>query len=320
MLRIGITGRAGQLAQALAERGPIASAEIVTLARPSLDLLDRDSVARAIEAAGCQVIVNAAAYTHVDGAESEPDLAMAINAEGARHVARAANSYGIPVIQISTDYVFDGRGTQPYREDDSPAPLGVYGRSKLAGERAVMEASPNHVILRTAWFYSATGSNFVRLMLQLGETRSAISVVSDQYGSPTYAADLADAILAIAAQLVLQPQATALRGVFHAAGTDDASRAEWAEAVFAGATKRGRAPVRVDRIATEDYPAAARRPLNSRLDSHKLEAVYGLRLPAWRRSLDMCLDRLLGAVPPSSEIHAPSPAKLLYKNPLNEGG
>lgn len=318
MLRIGITGRAGQLAQALAERGPMASAEIVMLARPSVDLLDADSVARVIETSGCQLIVNAAAYTNVDNAESEPDLAMAINAEGARHVARAAKNLDIPMIQISTDYVFDGCATHPYREDDSPAPLSAYGRSKLAGEQAVIETSPNHVILRTAWLYSATGRNFVRLMLQLGETRSAVSVVADQYGSPTYATDLANAIIAIAAQLVLRPGATALRGVFHAAGTGEASRAELAEAIFAGATKRGRAAARVDRIATEDYPTAARRPANSRLDSHKLETTYGLRLPEWRQSLDMCLDCFLG-LPPSNEIHTSSPANLLYKSTFNEG-
>lgn len=319
MLRIGITGRAGQLAQALAERGQTAAAEIVTLARPSFDLLDAAGVARAIEAASCQIIVNAAAYTNVDGAESEPDLAMAINAEGARHVARAAARLSIPVIQISTDYVFDGCATRPCREDDNPTPLSVYGKSKLAGEQAVREASPNHVIVRTAWLYSATGSNFVRLMLQLGETRSAISVVADQYGSPTYVVDLADTIVAIAAQLVLQPGATVLRGVFHAAGTGEASRAELAEAVFGNATKRGRAPVHVDRIATKDYPTAARRPANSRLDSHKLETIYGLKLPEWRQSLDMCLDRLLGPVADSSEIHTSSPADLLYKNTFNEG-
>ncbi|HEY5225800.1 MAG TPA: dTDP-4-dehydrorhamnose reductase [Methylovirgula sp.] len=314
MLRIGVTGRTGQVAQTLRERGPIASVEIVVLARPHADLLDADSIARAIEAAGCDVIVNAAAYTNVERAEAEPDLAMAINADGARHVAMAAKAVGIPVIQISTDYVFDGEAARPYREDDVPAPLGAYGRSKLAGERAVAETHANHVILRTAWIYSATGHNFVRRMLQLAETRSFVGVVADQIGCPTYAPDLADVIVAIAAQHVVKTGTAALRGIFHAAGTGGTSRAELARAIFAGSARRGCAPVRVDEIATADYPAPVQRPANSRLDAHKLAMLYRLQLPDWRQSLETCLDRLLAPV-----LAPDRDASLRHESPLREG-
>lgn len=293
MLRIGVTGRNGQLAQSLLERGPAQGMDVVALARPQCDLLDADSIVRAVETAGCQVIVNAAAYTAVDRAESEPDLAMATNAGGARSVARTAKAMGIPIIQISTDYVFDGSAAQPYREDAATAPLGAYGRSKLGGELAVAEECDNHVIMRTAWVYSATGQNFVRTMLRLGETRAAVGVVADQYGSPSYAPDIADAVLAVAAQLVAKPDARELRGIFHAPGSGEATWADFAEAIFAGAIKRGRAPVRVDRITTQDYPTPAQRPKNSRLDPEKLFLTYGVRLPDWHQSLEACLDRLI---------------------------
>jgi dTDP-4-dehydrorhamnose reductase len=308
MLRIGVTGRHGQLAQSLGERVPAQSAEIVLLARPNFDLLDAGSIMRAVEAAHCDVIINAAAYTAVDRAEAEPDLAMTINAVGARHVARAARAAGIPLIQISTDYVFDGSATRPYREDDPPAPLCAYGRSKLAGEQGVAEVWENHVILRTAWVYSAYANNFVRLMLALGETRASIRVVADQHGSPTYALDLADAILAIAARLVANPARPELRGTFHAVGDGHASRAEWAEAIFAGAERRGGAPVRIEPITTEAFPTPARRPANSRLDGQKLATAYGLKLPDWRQSLELCLDRLIVPLRESSPPLRPSQA------------
>lgn len=293
MLRIAVTGRNGQLAHSLISRGPLQSAEVVALARPHCDLLDADSIFRAVEAAGCDVVVNAAAYTAVDHAESEQDLAMAINAGGAQNVARAAKATGIPIIQISTDYVFDGSAARPYREEDPTAPLGAYGRSKREGELAVAETCADHVILRTAWVYSATGQNFVRTMLRLGEMRAAVGVVADQFGSPTYAPDLADVILAVAAELVARPDARELRGIFHAPGGGEASWADLAEAVFEGAARRGRALVRVDRITTQDYPTPAQRPKNSRLDPQQLLSTYGLQLPDWRQSLEICLDRLV---------------------------
>lgn len=299
-MRIGVTGRTGQVAQALVERGPLQGCDIVTLSRPDCDLLDADSIMRSIDAAGCDIIINAAAYTAVDRAETEPDLAMAINAAAAGAVARVAKTKGIPVIQISTDYVFDGQAERPYREDDVPAPLGAYGRSKLAGEIAVAEACADYVILRAAWVYSATGQNFVRTMLRLGETRSSIGVVADQYGAPTYAPDLADVICAIARQLIAKPDARELRGIFHVTGQGAANWADFAEAVFSVATQRGRPPVQINRITTADYPTPAQRPKNSRLDMQKLAVTYGLIMPDWRVSLETCLDRLLVPVRESS--------------------
>ncbi len=184
---------------------------------------------------------------------------------------------------------------RPYREDDATAPLGAYGHSKLEGERRVAALCPNAAILRTAWVYSPFGANFVRTMLRLGETREEVGVVADQLGNPTSALDIADATLLVAARLRRRRCAGAARE-FHMTGAGEASWADVAEAIFAHATKHGRAPVRVRRITTADYPTPARRPANSRLDSAKLSRVYGVALPDWRASLAHCVDRLLAAV------------------------
>jgi dTDP-4-dehydrorhamnose reductase len=266
--------------------------EIVVLGRPALDLSDRDSVRRALAATPCDAIVNAAAYTAVDKAEAEPEVAMRVNAEGAGHVAEVAARLGVPLLQLSTDYVFDGAGARPYVETDPTGPTGAYGRSKLEGERRVLAEQPNSAILRTAWVYSPFGANFVRTMLRLGETREEVGVVTDQHGNPTSALDIADALVAIAARLVGDP-APELRGVFHMTGAGEASWADFAEAIFAEAQKHGRPPVRVKRIATSDYPTPAKRPANSRLVCSKLARVHGVALPHWRASLAHCVARLL---------------------------
>ena len=289
-LRIAVTGQYGQVAASLAERG--SGAEIVLLGRPSLDLLDRDRVVSSIRRARADVVINAAAYTAVDKAESEPDLAMRINGEGAGYVAEAAAALGVPLLHLSTDYVFDGSLDRPYREDDPTGPTGAYGRSKLDGERRVAAACPNSAILRTAWIYSPFGTNFVRTMLRLGESRDEVGVVADQHGNPTSALDIADALLAIARRLHGDPS-PALRGTFHMTGSGEGTWAEFAEAVFEGAARHGRRPVRVNRIATADYPTPARRPKNSRLDNSRLRETFGIALPDWRSALPVCLDRIL---------------------------
>ncbi len=197
MMRIAVTGARGQVATSLIERaGP--QFEVVTLSRPAFSLEDRDAVPAGIEAARPDAVVNAAAYTAVDKAESEEDLAMRINGEGAGHVAEAAARIGAPLLHLSTDYVFDGELDRPYREDDPTGPTGAYGRSKLLGEQRVAERCPNSAILRTAWVYSPFGANFVRTMLRLNETRGEVGVVADQRGNPTSALDIADGLLAIA--------------------------------------------------------------------------------------------------------------------------
>ncbi|GAU86166.1 dTDP-4-dehydrorhamnose reductase [Bosea sp. BIWAKO-01] len=291
-LRIVVTGWTGQVVRAMLERVP-AGVEVVALRRPDLDLAIPKMIAPALRAARPHVIVNAAAYTAVDQAESEPDLAMRVNGEAAGEAARAAAALGVPVIQISTDYVFDGALDRPYREDDATGPISAYGASKLAGERAVAAASDNHAILRTAWIYSPFGKNFVKTMLRLAETSDEVGVVADQHGCPTSALDIADAVLAVARNLVARPQDETLRGIFHMSAAGEAAWADVAEAIFADRERLGGKPVAVKRIATTDYPTPAQRPANSRLDCGKLAARHGVTLPPWRGSLATCVERLL---------------------------
>jgi len=291
MIRVAVTGARGQVATALVERaGP--EIEIVTPSRPDFSLEDRASVLSGVEAARPDVVINAAAYTAVDKAEAEEGLALSVNGEGAGHVAEAAARIGAPLLQLSTDYVFDGALDRPYREDDPPRPTSAYGRSKLLGERLVAERCADSVILRTAWLFSPWGANFVRTMLSLNATRDEVSVVADQRGNPTSALDLAAALIAVAVR-VREDSSPALRGVFHMTGSGEATWADFAEAIFAEAAARGRRQTRVKRITTADYPTPASRPANSRLDNGKLRRVYGLELPDWRKSLTACCARLI---------------------------
>ncbi|QGM99639.1 dTDP-4-dehydrorhamnose reductase [Methylocystis parvus] len=290
-MRIAVTGKQGQVVTSLIERGA-EIAEIIAVGRPELDLADSDSVARSLEALRPDVVVNAAAYTMVDKAEQEAETAFRVNAEGVAAVAAAAARLGAPLIHISTDYVFDGQLDRPYLEDDPTGPTGVYGRSKLEGERRAAENCENCAILRTAWVYSPFGANFVKTMLRLGESRSELGVVADQRGNPTSALDIADGVLAIAERMIKDPSRE-LRGVFHMTGATEASWADFAEEIFARAERHGRAPVSVKRITTADYPTPAKRPANSRLDNSKLRRLYGVALPDWRPSLAICVKRLL---------------------------
>jgi dTDP-4-dehydrorhamnose reductase len=203
-----------------------------------------------------------------------------------------------PVIQISTDYVFDGAAERPYREDDPTRPLGAYGSSKLLGEQAVADATDNHAILRTAWIYSPFGRNFVKTMLRLAGDRDEIGVVADQAGSPTSALDIADGVLAVGRNLLEKPQDRALRGVFHMAGAGFASWAEFAAEIFSISGRLGGPSARVRPIDTKDYPTPAQRPANSRLDCAKLAAIHGVALPPWRESLEPCIRRLIAEARP----------------------
>lgn len=292
-MRIAVTGRTGQVVQSLLARAAAAGVAVIPVGRPELDLEQPASTLQALAAVEPDCIVNAAAYTAVDRAEAEPDLAMRVNGFGAGAVAAAAAAFGVPLIQISTDYVFDGTAARPWRESDATAPLGAYGRSKLAGEQSVAASTDDYAILRTAWVYSPYGGNFVKTMLRLAETRDELGVVADQLGSPTSAPDLAEAIIAVGKALVARPRDAALRGVFHAAGTGEASWAELAEAVFAASAALGGPDARVKRIATADYPTPARRPANSRLDCSLLAERHGLRLPPWQESVRTCVAELL---------------------------
>jgi dTDP-4-dehydrorhamnose reductase len=289
-MKILVTGSRGQVALSLMERGAAAGIDVVAAGRPELDLTDTTSIAASLQRASPDVVVNAAAYTAVDKAEAEPELAMRVNGEGAAAVARVSAAMGLPIIQLSTDYVFDGTSPHAYEEQDPTAPASAYGRSKLAGERAVAAENPRHAILRTAWVYSPFGHNFVKTMLRLGENRNEVAVVADQRGAPTYAIDIADAILAIAG--ALRTGDGARTGIFHVTGTGEATWAEFAQDIFDLATEHGRPRVRVRPITTADYPTAAKRPANSQLSTGKLAHSYGITLPPWRHSLRACIARL----------------------------
>jgi len=291
-MHIVVTGKQGQVVQSLLRRGAETGVEISAVGRPEMGLADPASIAAAFSALRPDVIVSAAAYTAVDKAESEAELAFSVNATGAGAVAGAAARIGVPVIHISTDYVFGGDKASAYSEEDVTAPISVYGRSKLAGETAVAAANPNHVILRTAWVYSSFGTNFLKTMLRLSETRDHLRVVADQTGCPTSALDIADAILAIAARVVADP-APSLRGTFHLTGSGEASWADFAEEIFAELSKSGGRKVAVERIPTADYPTPAKRPANSRLNGDKLARTYGIRLPEWRQSMMIIMQDLL---------------------------
>jgi dTDP-4-dehydrorhamnose reductase len=294
MIRMAVTGLHGQVVTSLIERTQEAGGvEILALGRPELDLADRASIDRALTGARPDIIVSAAAYTAVDRAESEQDLAMAVNGAAPGLIAATAARLGVPVIHLSTDYVFDGAKTEPYREEDVVNPLGAYGRTKLAGEQAVREATADHAILRTAWVYSPFGANFVKTMLRLAADRNALNVVADQQGSPTSALDIADAVIAIANQMLAHPGDPDKRGVFHLSGTGYTDWASFAEAIFAASARHGGPHARVNRIATSDYPTAAPRPANSRLDTRKLGRHFGIAMPHWRASLPPVVQRLL---------------------------
>ena len=292
-MRLVVTGREGQVVTSLLEAGQgRAGVEVVAIGRPELDLAKPDTVIDAIAAAKPDIVVSAAAYTAVDQAEDEPDLAFAVNAVGAGKVAEAAARLGIPVIHLSTDYVFDGSASGAYVETDATAPQGVYGASKLAGEQAVAAANPRHLILRTAWVYSPFGKNFVKTMLRLAADRDEIAVVADQWGNPTSALDIADAILHSAAMLHGDKSFAAF-GVYHLAGTGEANWSGFARHILDTSRVSGGPWARVRDIATMDYPTKARRPANSRLSSAKFASVFGWNAPDWRLSTEAVARRVL---------------------------
>ena len=280
-----VFGRGGQVATELARVLPGAT----FLSRAEADLSDPASCAAAVEGAGdLAAVINAAAWTAVDAAEAEEGAARVVNAAAPAAMARACAARGLPFLHVSTDYVFDGSGARPWREDDPTGPLGAYGRTKLAGERAVAQAMGGvpHAIVRTSWVVSAHGSNFVKTMLRLSETRDALSVVEDQVGGPTPAADIAAALAALAARCAADPAAPS--GLYHYGGAPAVSWAEFARAIFALAGR----DVAVAGIPSSDYPTPAARPANSRMDGGKLLAEHGIAPPDWRAGLRAILAEL----------------------------
>jgi dTDP-4-dehydrorhamnose reductase len=304
-MRIVVTGKNGQVVKSLIERAPAhGGVAAVALGRPELDLLDPVSIAQAIAAARPDVVVSAAAYTAVDRAEDEPGVAFAVNRDGAGHVAMAAARFGAPVIHLSTDYVFDGTGEGPYAEDAAMHPIGVYGASKLAGERAVAAANERHLILRTGWVYSPFGSNFVRSILRLAEERDEIAVVADQWGNPTSALDLADAIFSAAARLLSESDRIAA-GIYHVAGAGSTNRSGLARHILDVSRARGGPHAEVREVATADFPTADRRPANARLATEKFLAMFGWHAPHWRQSVGDVVARLVGEAPRREERARP---------------
>jgi len=292
-MRIVVTGREGQVVRSLADRTTDTDIEIVPLGRPELDLAGASGeIVATITNAKPDMVVSAAAYTQVDRAETDRELAFLINEDGARAVARAARETGAPLIHLSTDYVFDGAKPTPYVEDDPTEPTGVYGASKRAGERAVLAEHGDSVVLRTSWIYSPFGTNFVKTMLRLAGDRDEIAVVADQRGNPSSALDIAEGIVAIARNLASSSHSEH-RGVFHMAGAGEATWAEFAERIFAASKERGGPTANVRHITTAEYPTAARRPANSRLDCGKLARIHGVHLPDWRYSVERVVGKLL---------------------------
>jgi len=291
-VRLVVTGREGQVAASLVEVARArADVEVVAIGRPALDLARPDTVFAALDAARPDIVVSAAAYTAVDQAEDEKELAFAVNATGAGKVAEAAARLGVPVIHLSTDYVFDGTKDGAYVETDSTAPLGVYGASKLAGEEAVAAANPRHLILRTAWVYSPFGKNFVKTMLRLSADRDEISVVADQWGNPTSALDIAGAILHAA--VVLGRHKDNVFGVYHLAGTGQTNWSGFARHILQTSQALGGPHARIRDIASADYPTKARRPVNSRLSSAKFAVAFGWTSPEWRESTEVVVGRVI---------------------------
>lgn len=280
-MRLLVFGQTGQVARALARLRP----QDQYLSRAEVDLTNPEDCRRAIENSNADVIVNAAAYTNVDRAESDAKTAFLVNADSPTIMAKCAAAKDIPFLHISTDFVFDGSGTNGWQPDDIAAPLNVYGQSKLAGEAGIIEAAGAHVILRTSWVFSVDGGNFVKSMLRLAKTHDQLRVVSDQIGGPTPAADIAAAIVKIATELT---KGKCPSGIFHFAGAPDVSWADFARAILAEANQN----VTVENIPSAAYPTVAQRPLNSRLDCRKLERDFGIRRPDWRLGLKDVLEAM----------------------------
>jgi len=281
-MKILVIGSTGQVARALARQA--GAHEVIAVGRPQIDLANPTGLADVVGQVAPDAIINAAAYTAVDQAEDEIEAARALNETGPAALARVAEARRLPLLHISTDYVFNGLGGAPYRETDETAPLNVYGQTKADGETAILGLNPSALIVRTSWVYAAEGNNFVRTMLRLGADRDQLNVVDDQIGRPTEAHGLANALLRLAEQL----RSGAPGGLLHVANSGDASWRDLAEAAIAGAGLS----THINGIPTSAYPTRARRPGDTRLDLSRAADEYGITLPEWRESLEACLEMM----------------------------
>lgn len=286
-----VTGGSGQVGSAIVAGSP-PNVRMLAPGRDRLDLSQPCDFSGLIADERITFIINCGAYTAVDRAQSEPDLAYRINAAAAAELATAAAQAAIPIIHISTDYVFAGDKTDgAYVEDDPVGPRNVYGASKHAGEQAVAASGAAHAIVRTAWVVSATGQNFVRTMLRLGRERPSLSIVNDQHGSPTSAADLATALIQLAVMMQNNPGRSP--GLLHLANAGHVTWHGLAAHVFARAAMHGYAVPRLDTITTADYPTAAARPANSTLDTRRAAEQFGIVMPPWQQAVDAIVDQIL---------------------------
>ena len=284
-MKVLVTGSNGQVGYCLVQQLRQQNADFLALDRDQLDITQRQAVWQTVSDYCPDIIINAAAHTAVDKAESEAEQAFAINRDGAAYLAEAAQQIGAAMLHISTDYVFDGQATQPYTETDATAPQGVYGQSKLAGEQAVLAACSRSIILRTAWVFGEHGHNFVKTMLRLGRERDSLGIVSDQHGAPTYAGDIAAALLHIAHHIT-QGKPTEY-GIYHFSGKPYVSWYQFAEAIFQQAQQQGilaNTP-QLLAIATPDYPTPAKRPANSCLQLDKIQQAFGISPSDWQQAL-----------------------------------
>lgn len=297
-MKILLFGANGQIGWEL-QRGLAPLADVVALGRAGRDglcgdLLDPQGVARTVRELRPEAVVNAAAYTAVDRAESEPEAARTINALAPEAIALAAREVGAPLVHYSTDYVFDGSGTRPWQEHDPTGPLGVYGRTKLEGEERVRAAQPQHLMLRTSWVYAARGGNFVRSILRLARERDRLTVVDDQFGAPTGADLLADVTAHALRALLVDP---AKAGTYHVAASGETSWHGYACFLVGKAQQHGEifkaGPAAIQPVSSAEFRAAAPRPHNSRLDTTRLQSAFGLALPAWQAGVARLLEEIL---------------------------
>lgn len=294
--KILVVGRAGQLASDLAIAAGTHRIQVTTAGRPDLDIADPQSIARHIASTKPDVVINASAYTNVDKAESEPDLCMAVNRDGPGHLASACKAAGIPLVHVSTDMVFPDVPGKAFAEDDQTGPLGVYGLSKLEGEKRVAAEHDRYLIARVSWVYGPSGDNFVKKILTWAKAKPELSIVADQIGRPTYSPDLAEALLVLAGRMVdgTRTAASVPHGILHIAGCDVLPRDEQARIAMAASAARGGPSAAVLPVPTSKFPTPARRALNATLSVDKAANLYGIRLGHFKDDVERMLDTIIG--------------------------
>ena len=291
-MKILITGAQGQVGTELVTIANQHGFGVIAAGRAELDISQPKSIGKFIESQSPNIVINAASYTAVDKAEEEQEIAYAINRDGAANLAMVCKEHNIPLLHISTDYVFDGTKKDAYSESDNTSPLGIYGTSKWQGEEGIREKCPQHIILRVAWVFGAQGNNFVKTMLRLGKERDELNVVADQFGGPSPAKYIAETLIALAEKY--KKDKTLEWGTYHYCGTEKTTWCEFAKEIFKQAKEQGliEKEIKVNAITTEEYPTSAKRPANSMLDCSKIKKTFGIEMPSWKTALNQVLAEL----------------------------